>query len=215
MRIEPGRGDGADQSVEGSGVRVDRRSVALLPCHEGSSCNGSTRESKMRIYAGKIPNIAAEVVQTLTSSGDIETEDRREVEQDIAAVLNAYVETDRQVTERAKDLMQARNLGQQEFARTKKLVAEQRGFKIGDETLDYLLDQIVEMLMHSSSVEEVFAEDVEMRRKMAPILKRHMALDEELDRETRAQLKHVEERTRTWEVEYRRVMEDIRRRKGL
>jgi len=169
----------------------------------------------MRIYAGKIPNIAAEVVQTLTSSGDIETEDRREVEQDIAAVLNAYVETDRQVTERAKDLMQARNLGQQEFARTKKLVAEQRGFKIGDETLDYLLDQIVEMLMHSSSVEEVYAEDVEMRRKMAPILKRHMALDEELDRETRAQLKHVEEGTRTWEVEYRRVMEDIRRRKGL
>jgi len=169
----------------------------------------------MRIYAGKIPNIAAEVVQTLTSSGDIETEDRREVEQDIAAVLNAYVETDRQVTERAKDLMQARNLGQQEFARTKKLVAEQRGFKIGDEMLDYLLDQIVEMLMHSSSVEEVFAEDVEMRRKMAPILKRHMALDEELDRETRAQLKHVEEGTRTWEVEYRRVMEDIRRRKGL
>ncbi len=169
----------------------------------------------MRIYAGKIPNIAAEVVQTLTSSGDIETEDRREVEQDIAAVLNAYLETDRQVTERAKDLMQARNLGQQEFARTKKLVAEQRGFKIGDETLDYLLDQIVEMLMHSSSVEEVYAEDVEMRRKMAPILKRHMALDEELDRETRAQLKHVEEGTRTWEVEYRRVMEDIRRRKGL
>ncbi|HQP38920.1 MAG TPA: DUF507 family protein [Polyangiaceae bacterium] len=169
----------------------------------------------MRIYAGKIPNIAAEVVQTLTSSGDIQTEDRREVEQDIAAVLNAYVETDRQVTERAKDLMQARNLGQQEFARTKKLVAEQRGFKIGDEMLDYLLDQIVEMLMHSSSVEEVFAEDVEMRRKMAPILKRHMALDEELDRETRAQLKHVEEGTRTWEVEYRRVMEDIRRRKGL
>jgi len=169
----------------------------------------------MRIYAGKIPNIAAEVVQTLTSSGDIETEDRREVEQDIAAVLNAYVETDRQVTERAKDLMQARNLGQQEFARTKKLVAEQRGFKIGDEMLDYLLDQIVEMLMHSSSVEEVFAEDVEMRRKMAPILKPHMALDEELDRETRAQLKHVEEGTRTWEVEYRRVMEDIRRRKGL
>jgi len=169
----------------------------------------------MRIYAGKIPNIAAEVVQTLTSSGDIETEDRREVEQDIAAVLNAYVETDRQVTERAKDLMQARNLGQQEFARTKKLVAEQRGFKIGDEMLDYLLDQIVEMLMHSSSVEEVYAEDVEMRREMAPILKRHMALDEELDRETRAQLKHVEEGTRTWEVEYRRVMEDIRRRKGL
>ena len=111
--------------------------------------------------------------------------------------------------------MQSRNLGQQEFNRTKRLVADQRGFKIGDEMLDYVLDQMVEMLMHSTNVEEIFAEDVDMRRKMAPILKRHMAVDEELDRETRAQIKHVEEGTRTWEVEYRRVMEEIRRRKGL
>jgi len=39
--------------------------------------------------------------------------------------------------------------------------------------------------MHSANVEEVFAEDVEMRRKMAPILKRHMAVDEEVEREVR------------------------------
>jgi len=169
----------------------------------------------MRIYAGKIPTIAAEVVQSLISAGDIETANRKEVEQDIASVLNTYLETDRQVTERAKDLMQSRNLGQQEFNRTKRLVADQRDFKIGDDMLDYVLDQMVEILMHSANVEEIFAEDVDMRRKMAPILKRHMAVDEELDRETRAQIKHVEEGTRTWEVEYRRVMEEIRRRKGL
>ena len=53
-----------------------------------------------------------------------------------------------------------------------------------------------------------------MRRKMAPVLKRHMAVDEELESEVRGKLKHVEEGTRTWEVEYARIMEDIRRRKG-
>jgi len=31
----------------------------------------------------------------------------------------------------------------------------------------------------------------------------------------RGKLKHMEEGTRTWEVEYARIMEDIRRRKGL
>ena len=97
----------------------------------------------------------------------------------------------------------------------KKLAAEQMGIKVGDESIDYLLDQILEILMHSANVAEIFAEDVELRRKMAPILKRHMAVDEELEKEVRGKLKHVEEGTRTWEVEYARMMEDIRRRKGL
>ncbi|HPB97634.1 MAG TPA: DUF507 family protein, partial [Polyangiaceae bacterium] len=83
------------------------------------------------------------------------------------------------------------------------------------DTLDYLLDQIVAVLMYSEAVEEVFVEDVDLRRRMAPIFKQEMAVEEQLERETRAQLGHVQEGTRTWEVEYRRVMEEIRRRKGL
>lgn len=169
----------------------------------------------MRLYPAKIPTISSEIVSALTAAGDIETTDPREVEQDIASVLSQYLETDRVVTDKAKDLMQARNMAQTEFGRMKRLVADQKGFKIGDDVLDYLLDQIVEMLMHSNNVEEIFAEDVEMRRKMAPVLKRHMAIDDDLDRETRAHIKHVEEGTRTWEIEYRRVMEEIKRRKGL
>jgi hypothetical protein len=86
---------------------------------------------------------------------------------------------------------------------------------VGDETLDYLLDQVVEMLMHSNNVEEVFASDVDLRRRMAPIFKKHMAVDTALDTEVRAQLRHVKEGTREWEVEYSRVLEQVKRRKGL
>ena len=75
--------------------------------------------------------------------------------------------------------------------------------------------EILEILMHSANVDEIFSEDVVLRRKMAPVLKSHMAVDEEVEREVRGKLKHVEEGTRTWEVEYARVMEEIRRRKGL
>ena len=78
-----------------------------------------------------------------------------------------------------------------------------------------MLDQILEILMHSANVDEIFSEDIVLRRKMAPVLKRHMAIDEEVEREVRGKLKHVEEGTRTWEVEYTRMMEDIKRRKGL
>jgi hypothetical protein len=111
--------------------------------------------------------------------------------------------------------MQARGIPTGDFARMKKLSAEQMGIKIGDETVDYLLDQILEILMHSANVDEIFSEDIVLRRKMAPLLKRHMAVDEEVDREVRDKLKHMQEGTSTWEVEYSRIKEDIRRRKGL
>ena len=78
-----------------------------------------------------------------------------------------------------------------------------------------LLDQLVEMLMHSNNVDEVFVEDYELRRRMREPLRRQVAEEEELAQEVRSRLKHVQEGTALWEVEYRRMMEDIKRRKGL
>jgi hypothetical protein len=169
----------------------------------------------MRLYSGKVDIIASDIVRALKEAGDIECAAPKEVQLDIGSVLNGYLRTEKEASDKAKELMEARGLGTAEFARMKKLVAEQKGIKVGDETLDYLLDQIVEILMHSSNVDEVFAEDVTLRRKMTPILKHHMAADEELEREVRGKLKHVQEGTRTWEVEYARMMEEIKRRKGL
>ena len=41
--------------------------------------------------------------------------------------------------------------GQADFQRVRALVAEEKGIKVGDDTLDHLLDQVVEMLMHSGN----------------------------------------------------------------
>ena len=169
----------------------------------------------MRLYSGKVAPIAGEIVKTLLDASQIESEHPREVQADVESVLNQYLRTDKEAADKAKDSMQARGIPNSEFTRMKKLAAEQMGIKIGDESIDYLLDQILEILMHSANVDEIFGEDVELRRKMAPILKRHMAVDEELEREVRGKLRHMEEGTRTWEVEYTRMMEEIRRRKGL
>jgi hypothetical protein len=169
----------------------------------------------MRLYSGKVATIASEIVKTLLDASQIETETPREVQADVESVLNQYLRTDKEAADKAKDAMQSRGIPNSDFTRMKKLAAEQMGIKIGDESIDYLLDQILEILMHSANVDEIFGEDVELRRKMSPILKRHMAVDEELEREVRGKLRHVEEGTRTWEVEYTRMMEEIRRRKGL
>jgi uncharacterized protein len=169
----------------------------------------------MRLYSGKVSAIATEVVRALLASNDIESERPKEVEADIAAVLNQYLSDEREVNERAKDVLERTGKGQGDFQRVRALVAEEKGIKVGDDSLDYLLDQVVEMLMHSGNVEEVYVEDVDLRRKMAPVFKRHMAADSALDGDVRAQLKHVKEGTREWEIEYARVLEQVKRRKGL
>jgi len=81
--------------------------------------------------------------------------------------------------------------------------------------LDYLLDQVVAMLMHSSHVEEVYAEDIVLRRRMTPIFKKHLGGDSDLDSEVRAQIKHVKEGTSLWDIEYARALETVKRRRGL
>lgn len=169
----------------------------------------------MRIHAAKVQQIAAEMVQSLTSDKSIETESPKEVVLDIEAVLNQYIRDEQEVSEKAKDMMQARNLPSTELGRIKRLVADQKKLKIGDDAIDYILDQLLEMLMHSQNVDEVFAEDYELRRRMREPLRRQLSDEEDLQKEVRAQLKHVEEGSALWEVEYRRIMEDIKRRRGL
>jgi hypothetical protein len=169
----------------------------------------------MRLHAGKVSPIATEVVRALTASNDIETTSSREVVADVEAVLNQYLATEREVNERAKDVLERTGQRPTDLGRVRKLVADEKGIKLGDEALDYLLDQVVAMFQHSPHVDEIFAEDVELRRKMAPIFKRHMAVDAALDTEVRAQLRHLREGSREWDIEYARVAEAVRRNKGL
>ena len=130
----------------------------------------------MRLYSGKVPAIATEVVRSLLVAKDVEAERPKEVEADVAAVLNQYLADERDVNERAKDVLERTGKPQSDYQRVRQLVAEEKHIKVGDETLDYLLDQVVEMLMHSANVDEVFVEDVELRRKMAPVFKKYMAV---------------------------------------
>jgi hypothetical protein len=169
----------------------------------------------MRLYSGKVPTIATEVVRALLASNDIESESPKEVEADVASVLKQYLSDEREVSDRAKDVLERTGKPQGDFQRVRALVADEKKIKVGDESLDYLLDQVVEMLMHSNNVDEVYVEDVDLRRKMAPIFKKHMAVDAAIDAEVRAQLRHVREGTREWEVEYSRALEQVKRKKGL
>ena len=169
----------------------------------------------MRLFSGKIAPLSQDIVKALADNHDIECEERNEVVRDLESVFTNYLQMEREATDKAKAIVESRGLPQTDFARIKRLAAEQKGIKVGDDMLDFLLDQLIEMLMHSNNVDEVFVEDHDLRRRMRPFLKKHLDVDVALDGEVRGKLKHVQEGSRTWEIEYQRIMGDIQRRKGL
>jgi hypothetical protein len=94
-------------------------------------------------------------------------------------------------------------------------MAEERGLGVGEEATSWIANQILETFMHSPHVEEVFADDITLRKKLRELLKRHMAVDAELDEEVRRRIKNLTEGTATWDIEYAKVMEQMKRKHGL
>jgi hypothetical protein len=169
----------------------------------------------MKLYSGKIPIIAAEITRALIDENLIETDDADEVELDVAAVLREYSRQDRDYTEKAKDLCEQRGMPYSSFPKLKRQLADQGGFAVGDEAVDYVMTQLIGSFLHSQHVEEVFGEDQDLKRAMRPIIKRHTEIDEDIDKEARSKIKNLAEGTREWEIEYARAMEQVRRRRKL
>jgi len=163
----------------------------------------------------RVADVARQMVQSLTADGDIETAVPREVQLDLEAVINEYLRTEGELMVRARETVESRGLSQKDYGRVLRTLADQKKVKIGEEALDYVLGQLLEMLLNSSNVEEVYAEDHVLRRKLREPLRKEGNTDEKLDKEVRSQLKHVQEGTSLWEVEYQRMMADIRRRRGV
>ncbi|HLU65427.1 MAG TPA: DUF507 family protein [Kofleriaceae bacterium] len=169
----------------------------------------------MRLYSGKIDGLATEIITRLVNDGDIEVSDRTEAELDAASVLKEYLRIDRELTDRAKDIMEIRGLPYSHFGRIKRSLAEEKEFGLGEEGVTWILNQLLETFMQSRHIEEIFADDASMRRKLKDIVRKHMAVDEELDKEVRQRIRNLEEGTQTWEIEYNRVLEQMKSKFGI
>lgn len=169
----------------------------------------------MRLYSGKVGVIAEEIVRSLTAAEDIEVESEDEVRLDVEAVLKEYLRVEREIVDEAKNRMESRGLGYGNLGRVKSQVAKERGAPPTDETLPYLVDQILNILFHSNNVVEIYGDDVVLRTKITPVLKKHMEVEDELDKEVRSKIKNLEEGTASFEIEYAKVMDQIKRKKGL
>ncbi|MGD8860152.1 MAG: DUF507 family protein [Myxococcales bacterium] len=164
----------------------------------------------MRLYRGKIEPISEEIIRELRTQGDIDVVDEAEARMDIEAVLKEYLRLDREILDEAKNRMEIRGLGYSHLGRVKAQVGKERGAPGQDDVLPYLLEQILNILFHSHNIEEIYAEDVDLRKKVTPILRKHMDVENDLDREVRSKIKNLQEGTSDFEIEYARVKEQLK-----
>ena len=174
---------------------------------------------EMRIYRTRIAPTATEVLSTLIKKGLIEVlpESMEEARKDLESVLNEYSRMDREINDTAKELVSKRGLEYSSIGRIKRSLAKERNFGIDDESLDYIVSQMIEIMLSSVHVEEVFGEDHELNKAIAPVMRKIMSMEEELDKEVRQKIKHLEdaEGTMDWEIEYKRKKEELERLKRL
>ena len=130
-------------------------------------------------------------------------------------MLKDFLRQERGIMDEAKRLLEIRGLPYAKLGRMRGEVAKQREFPPQDEYLPYLIGQLLNMLFHSNNVVEIYAPDHELRKIMVPVLKKYMDVDEEIDREVRAQIKNLQEGTAAFEVEYAKVLEKVKRTKGF
>ena len=171
----------------------------------------------MRLYSKVVPAISREVVAKLMADGDIEVEHMRvaDAEQDMAAIMKQYLSDEEAVNAAAREALDRRGYDPSHFNRIKREMADVRGHRTGQDGIDFIIDQMLEFLLISRNVEEVFAEDHVMRRKIHDVFKKYLVVDDEIDKEVRLRLKHLQEGTTDWDVEYRKQVEQLKRIKGL
>jgi len=171
----------------------------------------------MRLYPKVIPIISREVIAKLMADGDVEVEALRiaDAEMDLSAIMREYLAQEERVNQATREALERRGYDHSRFNQVKREMADVRGFKLGDDGIEYVINQMIEFLMVSRNVEEVFSADNQIRSKIFSVMKRHLDVDEEIDREARSRLKHLQEGTSAFDIEYNKTVEQIRRARGL
>ncbi len=81
--------------------------------------------------------------------------------------------------------------------------------------IEYLTGKIIEILWNSEHVEEIYASNRTLKQKISAIFEEYCNLDEVVEEEAARRLKHLQKGTQDWEIEFDKLSEEIRRKKGI
>jgi hypothetical protein len=170
----------------------------------------------MRLYSGQFGLISNEILSTLIKAEliDVSAENRMEAELDAVGVLREYSRVERDIARQAREMAVGEEQGNE--SRIKRRLAKEKGIKLGDEALEYIVSQIIEVFLQSTHIDEVFVDDRQLRSAITPIMRKYTrSRDEELDVEVRSKLRNLKEGSAAWDIEYEKAMERVKRTRGL
>ncbi len=148
---------------------------------------------------------------------DIEVEEKSIISArtDFEAIMNEYIRAERELSDMAKDIMASRGWSSSKFQEAKKIAANSRDLPLGEDALDFIINQMIEYMFISPHFDEVYSEDHVIRKRMVNILRRYLKMNQDVDDEVRNRLKHLQEGTRDWDIAYAKTLEEVKRAKGL
>ncbi len=171
----------------------------------------------MKLYRNRIPEIATNVLAGLINDGDIEVEpeNKSEAEQDLISIMEEYLRRDMELRNNARDMMARAGIGADQYPKIRSRMAEEWNHPTGDDVERFLARQFVENCMISRFVEEVYADDHALWKKILTAIKSHDVDERELRDEARGLIKNVNEGTVEYEMAFSRALRDVRKRRGL
>ena len=171
----------------------------------------------MKLYRAKVPVIAKEIIAKLSEDGDIEVsfENTEEAEKDVIAIMEEYLRRESALRHRIRDYMDEKRLPYNAYGRVRKAMAEDWRHPLGDDIERFLARQFVECLMISRFVEEVYAEDAAMYRRILALLRTHHVDEQAIRDEAASKVKNVQEGTVDYEIALQRAVRDVKKRRGL
>ena len=148
----------------------------------------------LNLYRKVIPKISHDVVRFLRSREYAEIEDTQviEAELDLSTVMVDYMNKEDRISQEAKAGLQRRHLSPDRYIMVKKSIAEVREFPLANDGIDFVTTQVLEALFDSNNVEEIYGSDDELKEVVGEVIAKHLALDEEIDRNVRAALRNVQ-----------------------
>jgi len=122
----------------------------------------------MKLYPKIIPAIAPDVIASLMAEGDIEVETMRvaDAEMDMAAILKEYLAFEERVNQATREALRAPRIDCTHASnQVKREMADVRGSRWATRESTTSSNQMIEFLLISRNMREVFAEDHTIRRR--------------------------------------------------
>lgn len=171
----------------------------------------------MKLYKAKIPSIAKTVIESLVKEGAIEVapENRAEAEMDLVAIMEEFLRRDNEVRENVREQMSRGAVPYDQYGKIRTQVAERTGHPTGDDVQRFFARQFMENFMISRFVDEVYADDKDLYKRIRELVEQHDVDERALRAEAQEQIKNVHEGTVDYELALSKAMRDVKKRHGL